>query len=136
MDDKSPKLLFDAVITERIFKMLRERGVNGSCPECGTQRQLHPGFVHHALQSQTPVPDTVFSESFISTLPTIQVICPQCGHVSWFAYKILCRQEPVVPEKPIVEERRLTIVKDCPECGEMMSPFSAVCTNCGFDPTS
>ena len=136
MDEKNPKLPVDPAIVERIFNLLREKGVKGSCPECGTQRELHPGFVHHALQDRTPVPDTFFLEAFIATLPTIQIICPQCGHVSWFAYKILCRPEPEMPERPVVEERRLTVVKDCPECREMMSPFSAVCPHCGFDPTS
>ena len=98
-----PKIVTTAPISREmadlIIKALRQKRVQAGCPECGTQRELNSGFILHQLHS-TPEghPAYALMVSDARIMPSIQVICPFCGHMSQFAFRILTHN--VTPPAP------------------------------------
>ena len=93
-------------MTDHILAALRQKGVQADCPECGTKRELNLGFIHHPLYStpRADHPSVAWMFSSGRVMPTVQVICPNCGHVSQFAYRVLTHNvaQPAPPpdDKP------------------------------------
>ena len=71
---------------DEIIRKLRERGVSGGCPMCkGTSFAIADGFFNHSVHGE-------LSSGFIvggPSIPTIAVICTNCGFTSQHALGVL-----------------------------------------------
>jgi hypothetical protein len=83
-------MAFTPEVKQQIMNALKEHGVKGSCPRCGTDSwALVDGYVYH------PVGDDA-GRLVIGgrTLPTISLLCANCGYLSEHSPVVLGLQAP------------------------------------------
>ena len=94
-----PSVPIDPALAAKIFEAIKRKGITADCRECGAKRELNAGFIHHPLSADPELPAAaLFFNSPITVCPTIQVICPRCGHMSQFAYRILMYEKEATPQ--------------------------------------
>lgn len=77
-----PKTLLTSAQRARIVEVLTERGVTKACPMCGQSagRQVVDGYATTGLHAD-PTGITLGGR----ILPTVQIVCKNCGFVSLFS---------------------------------------------------
>ncbi len=76
------KEALSSVDKDEIIRKLREKGVDSACPMCGrTNFALADGYFNHTLHGEVASGITVGGPS----IPTIAIICTNCGFTSQHA---------------------------------------------------